>query len=372
MGLDRTLTVRPGSFAGNSKVYSAGPEGLANQVRQLQAVVAGLKVGALGLDWGTADSSTLVGRTIIDGSDFANDNLTLVNGDLRVPTGHLIELAGADLPDGLTANTEYFVVRNEGSNTTFKVAESLHQAAVGQFVALTGAGSGAQWIKRQIALPTELVTFDGTGGVLAVGESEFNVNADSLLDALASVNRLMNVIRVELGMPQPGIGTLTGSIATVAAVDLISIANGNDNDAILFADAQVIEQELNDAIVTVAMNVNDVAAALGLDQHLDFLSAGRGTETSNGAITDSTAASTGNVGGAATSIELTELNLKLTVWGAAVGNILQRVSVISADAQGTAPEDWTVQITPVNGTGGVDATQGLLTRQRAPGNNSSQ
>ncbi len=366
MGLDRTLSVRPGNFAGNSKVYSAGPEGLAAQVRSLQAQAAHALVLQLGLDWSVADSSTLEGSTVVTAADFANDNILLVDGDLRVPTGHGIVISGGDVPAGLTTGVEVFVIRTANDNANFKVAATKLDAELGNAITLTDAGSGVIRIEFQIALPTPIVTFDGAGGTAAVLETSFNTNADSLLDALASASLLMDVIRTVLGMPQPGVGTLTGSLATVAAVDSTGTANGDDDDCLLFVDAQVIEQELNDAIVTIAMNVNDVAAALGIDEHIEFLSPGRGNETSDGVITDSTSASTANVDGALVSVELVELDLKLVVWAAAVGAILNRISVVSAAAQND--DDWAVNITPTQDTGGAQAPgSGLYTRQRSIG-----
>ena len=361
---DRTLVVRPGTFSANSKVYSAGPEGLAAQLRNLLAVDASrTAIAGATVDFSMADSSGAVGRSIITGDATGGayeSMLTLVGGELGVPTGHPVELAGADLPAPLAANTVYYVVRLRGESQIFRVAASQKDAESGNFITLTDDGSGTQWIKRQIVLPPAFAEADVTGATTGVLDTQVAATLDTLLEALASARNVLNPMAVDLGITAPTIGTLTGAVDTVAVIDVTATANTDNDDAAPFADLVVAADEVNDAIKTVAGFVNDLSAAVGVDEYLDFVTPQHGVE---GSGFDASSGATGAVGSAASTVLLTEFNAALVVWRAAVGHILQRVSVVSADAQGTAPEDWTHQLVP-SATEIPQVKQGLRTRGR--------
>lgn len=367
MGQDRTLTIRPGNFAGNSKLYSSGPEGLAAHVRNLQAIDASREVKAATIADITTDSSGVAGQSLVVG-DFTGgleENVFVAtNADLGVPSGHPIIFRGSDLPNGITAGTEYYVIRLQGSGQagtkspdTFSVAATPEQAERGVKVDIEDDGTGTQWIQRDIVLPPAPVEFVATGGTLGILDTQVSVVIDTLLETLASASNLMAPFRTALGMTAASVGTLTGSAVTIALVDVAATANTTDNDAAPLADVKVAIQELEDAITTVALNVNDVASAVGVDELLISLSPRRGVETSDGGITASTA-SAGATGSAASTVELVQFNLNAVTYGAAVGQIINRISVISAAA---GSDDWTHQLTPDAQIPQV--TQGLRTRQ---------
>jgi len=368
MGIDRTLTVRPGNFSANSKVYSSGPEGLAAQIRNLQAIDASREVIAAAHDDLTTDSSGVAGQSLVVGDHtggLEEDVFVATNGDLGIPTGHPVVFRGSDLPDGITAGTTYYVIRLQGSGQagtkspdTFSVAASQLQAEQGVKVEMVDSGTGTQWIQRDLIFPPAPIAFVGTGGTNGLLDTQVAAVLDTHLETLASVYNLMEPLRITLGMPTPGHGSLTGSPVTVPAIDVAATANTTDDDAAPFDEVVVAIQELEDAIVTMALNVNDVASALGVDELIVSLSPRRGVETTDGSITASTGA-TGVTGSAASTVELTVFNANLVTYGAAIGQILNRIDVVSATA---GVDNWTHQLVPT-ATEVPQVTQGLRTRQ---------
>jgi hypothetical protein len=366
----------PSYFQAGARLHENGDKGLAAQIRNMQAVDAARTVIAGGadatpaVDFSVADSSGVVGQTLItaDATGGTIENqFTLVDAELGVPTGTAVVFRGSDLPAPVAAGTTYYIIRKKTSGVTntsiFQVAESEHQARHNEPLVLTDDGTGTQWIERQIALPADPVTYDSLGGTTGVLDTQVKAVLDTHMETLASIVNVLAPIQVDLGMPVVDIGALTGAVDTVAAIDVTATANTNDDDAADYTEMVDRYAVINSAIKTVAYHVNDIAAAVGQDEYLDFLSPQQGEEavdpTSAGieAIVTATSA----VGGAAATVELTEFNKALVVWGAAIGNILQRVSAVSAAAQSV--DNWTNQLVPA-ATEVQPVLQGLYTRGR--------
>lgn len=355
--------VRLGHFSGNGRVYSANPDGLADIVRTMLGIHGSdAAIAAAAADFSIADSSTAVGRTVVVGDatgGTVENQFTLSSGVLGVPTGHPVVFQGSDLPAGITAGTTYYVIRVKVSGvvspTIFQVAETVLDAELGSAAALTDDGTGTQWIQRQMGLPAPLETHDSLGGTTGLLDTQMAATGDTIMETLASVVNVLAGVGTSVGITTPTVGTLTGAVDTVAAIDVTATANTSDDDAALFDDVKVAEAEINDAIATVTNYVNDVSAAVGRDEFVGFIS----RIGDAGAGIDAVTAATSPVGSAATTVALTDWNAALVVWRQAVGHLLQSVSVVSADAQGTAPEDYTHQLVPsatevpVLGLGGI-------------------
>ena len=373
MGLDRTLQVRPGNFSGNSKVYSAGPEGLAAHVRNLQAVQASAAaIAGAADDFAADDTATIdsVPLVTFDASGGDNeDQVTLVNAELGVPTGHPITFgpSGGDIALPLLIGTEYFVIRLQGSGQAglkdvhaFQVAATQLQAEQGVAIEFDDDGSGAVGVAFHIALPNAPVSADLSGGTLGVLGSQVLATTDTIMEGLGSLMRTTNALRADIGMEQPDDGTLTSALTPIL-VDVVATANTNDDDAASFESVVANYNDMNNAFVTMINNINDICAAVGLDEYTDSMSPHLGVENANGAI-DSPAAGVIATDSADATVVLIEFNKALVVWGAALGHLLARVDVVS-DGDFTSDSDYAEFLLPA-ATEIPQVLSGLRTRQR--------
>jgi hypothetical protein len=369
MGQDRTLQVRPGTFSGNSKVYSAGPEGLAEQIRSLQAQ-NGSAIWAAADTTDVTDSSSLAGQTLVT-FDFTGGTIenmgTLTSGVLGVPTGHpiILQTDGADLPNGLAAATTYYIMREKISGaispTIFRLAAEQYQAYLGEAIDIEDDGTGVHWIQRQMALPAQFTRYDSLGDTTGTLDTAVNVTIDTLIELLSVTVEMLVPLQAALGLPVVDVGGTTGG-ATLVLADVTATANGSDDNAVDYTSAVAIADELNEMIVTTVAHVNDVTAAVGLDEYLDFLNIGGYAEVDEPDVTaiELSTTATSAVGGAVETVSLVEFDAALVDWGAAIANITQRVSVAAAAAQSV--DNWTVQLVPE--AEAVAATPGLRTRGR--------
>jgi len=354
MGQNRNLQLRTDSFSGHRKVYSSSSDGLSAHIRNLLAI-EGSRTAIAGatVDFSVADSSTAVGKTLVVGDatgGTVEDQFTLLGGVLGVPTGHPVVFRGADLPSGITAGTTYYIIRKmisgSLSKTIFQVAASELNARSGVPVEMADDGSGSQWIQRQIALPDQPTLHDSLSATTGILDTDVKVVVDKLMETLASVVNVLAPMQVDLGMPAVDIGTLTGAVTTVVAMEVACDANTDDDDAADYSAMVTIYDTINSAIKTVVHHVNDLAAAVGQDEFLGLLTPQFGTEAEDPTTAgiDAITAPTSAVGGAEATVAKTEFDAALVDWVAAIGHITQRVSVVSAAAQSV--DNWTAQLVP--------------------------
>jgi hypothetical protein len=339
-------------------------------MQAVQASAAAIAIAAD--DFAADDTATIDSVTIVTFDATGGDNedqVTLVNAELNVPTGYPIQFGptGADVALPLTVATDYFVIRLQGDGQAgtkdihqFQVAESQLLAEQGVPIEFDDDGSGVTGVSFHIALPLAPVLHDSTDLTTGVLGSQVLATTDTIMEGLGSLMATTNVLRAGLGMEEPDDGTLT-SATTPILVDVAATANTDNNDAAEYDSVVANYEDMNNAFVTMINNVNDICAAIGLDEYTDNLSSHLGVENTSGAI-DSPTAGTIATGSAANTVTLVAFNKALVVWGAALGHLLARVDTVS-DGDFTSASDYTDFLLP-SATAVSQVLPGTRTRQR--------
>lgn len=117
------------------------------------------------------------GAYILRGDISAATNATeiLTMADHRLETGDHIRLVGSDLPNGLTADTDYWAIRSDDDD--FQVAASNALAVAGTAVTFSDDGSGAMEVTHKSphnhpVFVDHLAIFSGaTGGAVAIHDA---------------------------------------------------------------------------------------------------------------------------------------------------------------------------------------------------------
>ena len=120
-------------------------------------------------------------RGDISAVDTGTEKLTMA--DHQFQTGSLIRLVGGDLPTGLAASTDYWVIRSDDDD--FQLATSHANAIAGTAINITGAGSGTQEVhhlpphNHKMYVDHMTIRSGATGGAILVHDA---LNGKILVD----------------------------------------------------------------------------------------------------------------------------------------------------------------------------------------------
>lgn len=254
-------------FAGSGKVYSQEADGLGAVVRNVliqaarrllrllnQVLMTDSSGGTAGAVFTADATGGAAGEDIVI---FGAPGHTFQTGDGPVR----VRNSGGGLPGGLSANTDYFVVKV--NSTTIKLATSKAKAlkVVPDVVQLTTDGTGTQFMDMlaYMVVPPVADTSSAGGATAA----SINTSADTLADAYAVLLTRINKARTlfGLGTVDDGPGTVATE-GTIAAIDVDVAAASGDSSASqasvakMFGDLLHLQRHVVDAL-------NEVVNAVG-------------------------------------------------------------------------------------------------------------
>lgn len=271
MTINREVAIGPQHFSGGAHLQSAEDRALANQVRGILQEQARDRVnGANVLD--LVDNSTgqagIVFVGDVTGGNF--EDLLTTNRNHGFVTGEgPFRLAGADLPSALTTTTDYWVIVKSATELQLALSkpDAITVPPVAEEIGDDGSGTDLTILALMPADDYVAVDLSTAGGASVLGTTFGAANTvyDTIANAHSTLANRLNLVLAQINAGSMDDGQGTDGAGTIAAIDqTVGTDNTDEDDALVIADAIIVEAELRNNEATLVNAIERARSAVGL------------------------------------------------------------------------------------------------------------